>query len=135
MKPTRQEIIELAREAGWIIRDDLHYMDHQAMQDALVDRIQRFATILLERFGAGGGEPVAWLNPYGGVVQVRATGHEKEHFTVPLYTHPSPTDLRAEYERGLEDAAKMAEAFHRHGYDYTGILELHEFIRALKGKQ
>ena len=29
-----KSIIELAREAGWVIRDELHYMDHQAMQDA-----------------------------------------------------------------------------------------------------
>ena len=39
-------IIELAREAGWVIRDDLHYMDHQAMQDALIERIERFAALV-----------------------------------------------------------------------------------------
>jgi len=38
----------------------------------------------------GQSEPVAWLNPYGGVLTTRATGHEKKHFTVPLYTHPAP---------------------------------------------
>ena len=31
-------------------------------------------------------EPVAWLHPYGGVLQFRATGYEKENFTIPLYT-------------------------------------------------
>ena len=29
-----------------------------------------------------------------------------------------------------EECAKMAEAFHRHGYDFTGDLELHEAIRS-----
>ena len=31
-----------------------------------------------------------------------------------------------------EECAKMAEAFHRHGYDFTGDLELHEAIRSRK---
>ena len=39
----------------------------------------------------GQSDPVAWLNPYGGVLQTRATGHEKEHFTIPLFTHLEPT--------------------------------------------
>ena len=43
---TRDDVIRMAREAGWIIRDDLHYMDHQAMQDALVERIERFAALV-----------------------------------------------------------------------------------------
>ena len=29
-----------------------------------------------------------------------------------------------------EECAKMAEAFHRHGYDFTGDAELHEAIRS-----
>jgi hypothetical protein len=29
-----------------------------------------------------------------------------------------------------EACARMAEAFHQHGYDFTGDLELHEAIRA-----
>ena len=29
-----------------------------------------------------------------------------------------------------EACAKMAEAFHRHGYDFTGDAELHEAIRS-----
>lgn len=36
--------------------------------------------------------------------------------------------LVAAHER--EECAKMAEAFHRHGYDFTGDLELHEAIRS-----
>lgn len=37
-------------------------------------------------------------------------------------------ELVAAKEREL--CAKMAEAFHVHGYDFTGNLELHEVIRA-----
>lgn len=29
-----------------------------------------------------------------------------------------------------EACARMAEAFHQHGYDFTGDLELHDAIRA-----
>lgn len=29
-----------------------------------------------------------------------------------------------------EACAKAAEAFHRHGYDFTGNLELHEWLRS-----
>ena len=29
-----------------------------------------------------------------------------------------------------EACARMAEAFHQHGYDFTGDLELHDSIRA-----
>ena len=45
---TRDDIIRMAQEAGWIIRDDLHYMDHQAMQDALIERIERFAALVAD---------------------------------------------------------------------------------------
>ena len=34
------------------------------------------------------GEPVAWLNPYGGVLQRLDTGLEKSTYTIPLYTAP-----------------------------------------------
>ena len=41
-------------------------------------------------------EPVAWMNPYGGVLQKRITGLERETFTIPLYTAPQPgKDVRA----------------------------------------
>jgi hypothetical protein len=33
-------------------------------------------------------EPVAWLNPYGGVLQRLDTGLEKSTYTIPLYTTP-----------------------------------------------
>ena len=34
-----------------------------------------------------------------------------------------------------EECAKMAEAFHRHGYDFTGDAELHDAIRARTEEQ
>ena len=37
-------------------------------------------------------------------------------------------NLARAHER--EECAKMAEAFHRHGYDFTGDAELHEAIRS-----
>lgn len=35
-------------------------------------------------------EPVAWMNPYGGVLQTRSTGLEHETYTIPLFTAPQP---------------------------------------------
>ena len=58
---TREEIIKLAREAGWIIRDDLHYMDHQAIQDALLERIERFAALVAAAAKAEENEACAQL--------------------------------------------------------------------------
>ena len=33
-------------------------------------------------------EPVAWMNPYGGVLLRLFTGLEKNSYTIPLYTTP-----------------------------------------------
>ena len=53
------------------------------------------------------GEPVAWMNPYGGTLQVRITGLEYEKYTIPLYTAPpAPTvDVNAISEHRLRCGA------------------------------
>lgn len=48
MKPTQQDLIRLARLAGFHVGD-------QFVAGASEDDLERFATLLLERFGAGGG--------------------------------------------------------------------------------
>lgn len=40
------DIIRWARECGWVIHDDMPYMDVQAIQDALIERLERFAAIV-----------------------------------------------------------------------------------------
>ncbi len=40
------------------------------------------------------------------------------------------SELEAAVKAEREACAKMAEAFHQHGYDFTGDLELHDAIRA-----
>ena len=110
MKPTQQEIIELAREAGiTTIHNGYH-----PVSAFTADQLERLVHLALERFGAGGGEPVYF--------EVRSEAHpawmhvDREQFDEyvgygwtgrKLYTHPTPTDLRAEYLRGLEDAKKV----------------------------
>ena len=42
MNMTKDEIIRMAREAGWTIRDDMPYLNYQALQDALIGRLERF---------------------------------------------------------------------------------------------
>lgn len=125
MKPTQQEIIDLAREAGIVF-------DERAMP-----YYERLVHLALERFGAGGGEPVAWIDGTDlelmrkdgrGCIAWGAQKHSNA--TTPLYTHPSPTDLRAEYLRGLEDAKKEVEQF-----NVDGVGAIVDAIEALKGKQ
>lgn len=79
-------------------------------------------------------EPVAWLRS-DGMKSMPAdekdawikSGNQEivEDYTAPLYTADAIRDV-------LEQAAQAAEAFHRHKYDFTGNMELHEFIRAMK---
>ena len=56
----------------------------------------------------------------------------------PHYTNTNnPIDFPVSANRDLEkfaelivrECANMAESFHRHQYDFTGNLELHEFIK------
>ena len=145
MKPTHEQVIELARES--------RLMSHIPFpSDSLVAvALSRFADLLLERFGAGSGEPVAYVCPTSHVTADgsmedgpdylewadEASDYEKRVGT-PLYTHPSPTDLRAEYERGLEDAAKVADTNatdEPYGHAKFRCVNIAEAIRALKGKQ
>lgn len=52
------------------------------------------------------GEPVAWMNPYGGTLQVRITGLEYEKYTIPLYTAPpaQAVDVDAAIDAAKEGA-------------------------------
>ena len=154
MTPTQQEIIELAREAGveWQRNTTITgKVRITTCGSQPVDKLERFATLLLERFGAGSGEPVAYVCPTSHVTADgsmedgpdylewadEASDYEKRVGT-PLYTHPSPTDLRAEYERGLEDAAKVADTNatdEPYGHAKFRCVNIAEAIRALKGKQ
>jgi DNA-binding transcriptional MocR family regulator len=46
--------------------------------------------------------------------------------------HPTPTvyfDKEKFAELIVRECASMAESFHHHQYDFTGNLELHEFIK------
>ena len=53
------------------------------------------------------GEPVAWMNPYGGTLQVRITGLEYEKYTIPLYTAPpaQAVDVDAISDEAIEREA------------------------------
>lgn len=132
MKPTQQEIIELAREAGMDVTADesLWWAVHQ-------DELERLVHLALERFSASGGEPARGVVIRDGLPTLLSDRDIKTSDT-RLYTHPSPTDLRAEYQRGLEDAAKVADANatdEPYGHAKFRCVNIAEAIRALKGKQ
>lgn len=105
MKPTQQEIIDVAREVGFVV--------HRGEQTFL-GMIERLVHLALERFGAGGGEPVAFMVETESAAMTWPAKDYDEALTycafgelpIKLYTHPSPTDLRAEYVRGLAEGFK-----------------------------
>ena len=106
----------------------------------------------LERFGAGGGEPsrdmphgwvTNWPAPNGGTRPVYHASAIKPKYgpeldnslvSYPVFTRPgpSPTDLRAEYLRGLDDAANLADKVSSRCLHPD---EIGEAIRALRGTQ
>ena len=59
------------------------------------------------------GEPVAWMNPYGGTLQVRITGLEYEKYTIPLYTAPpaQAVDVDAISDEAMADARRYRRLF------------------------
>ena len=139
MKPTQQEIIELAREAG--------YPD--AILEFAPAAIERLVHLALERFGAGGGEPVAFVHwPMSGpprlvwysnkaLENAIQKAHEGYQPDMRLYTHPSPDSLRDEYLRGLEDAKQAAlRTDHMGSVDLKPMkIRIGSATEALKGKQ
>ena len=130
MKPTQQEIIELAREAGVLS------CGHKTYTKACADA-ERLVHLALERFGAGGGEPVATIGANFQLLWSRVDWSDGLNVGDMLYTHPSPTDLRAEYLRGLEDAKKVALDADHMGSVNLKLMKnrIGNAIEALKGKQ
>ena len=131
MKPTQQDLIKIARLAGFHVGD-------QFVAGASEDDLKRFVTLLLERFGAGGGEPVAAavFDEHLGRPALIEGAPLLNHGQV-LYTHPSPTDLRAEYLRALGDAKKVALDADHMGSVNLKLMKnrISNAIEALKCKQ
>ena len=45
------------------------------------------------------------------------------------FLHDHNFDIKMFAELIVQECANMAESFHHHQYDFTGNLELHEFIK------
>ena len=124
--PTPQQIIELAREAGI----EVHERKEQARigMDALLGidstpKLQRFATLLLERFGQTvvQQEPVAYaIFAENGNIRIWATepqhvkriAEEKGLSLVELYTHPAPAEVREPLRETEQIDAAMVATSH-----------------------
>ena len=79
------------------------------------------------------GEPVAWMNPYGGTLQVRITGLEYEKYTIPLYTAPPapPVDVDAISDEAIEQGC---EAMWAHSYRIADPGSMRAALRAIFNK-
>ena len=43
---TRDEVIAMARECGWIIHDELNFADQKAFQNAFLEMLERFRALV-----------------------------------------------------------------------------------------
>ena len=79
------------------------------------------------------GEPVAWMNPYGGTLQVRITGLEYEKYTIPLYTAPPAQAVDVD---AISDEAIVqgCEAMWAHSYRIADPGSMRAALRAIFNK-
>jgi hypothetical protein len=109
----KDKVIELAKRAQ-IGDSHGHMIRHEA------ENLVAFAQLVRDDYRAellaGSGEPVAWLNPHGGMLSSRyvsnfATGLEKETHTIPLHTSDQlAAAVLRERERLLAGYREIAES-------------------------
>jgi hypothetical protein len=78
-------------------------------------------------------EPVAWLNPYGGVLQRLDTGLEKLTYTIPLYTTPPQRKPLTDEEMKAVVEQELVNYWDGEYIDTTGARDcLTKFARAIE---
>lgn len=110
---TDEKIKELAHRRAWRYKksSDPHHSDTYTFNDlTLGDFARAIESAVREELAKQ--EPVAWMNPYGGVLQRLDTGLERETYTIPLYAAPvvQPDKYEA-LTTMLEGALAHAEVF------------------------
>ena len=76
-------------------------------------------------------EPVAWMNPHGGVLQRLDTGIERETYTIPLYAAPVVQPDMVMVPTALLVAAKEVLRISDRKHDAWDLLK--ELIAAAEG--
>ena len=117
------------------LRDGTVIRGHVITDDAArVLRVFRDCADVVEADSARG-EPVAWMNPYGGTLQVRITGLEYEKYTIPLYTAPlAPTvDVNAISDEAL-NAAWSYIIFNAENEQTEAVYDMRAALRAIFNK-
>ena len=118
----RDDIIRMAREAGFNLEHGFLLRVTGIDED-----LERFAALVR---AAERNKVAQWMIDHS-----YATGHgdttedlldELDWQITESWSKVVMTSVGAEREA----CARMAEAFHQHGYDFTGDFELHEAIRA-----
>lgn len=115
------------------LRDGTVIRGHVITDDAArVLRVFRDCADVVEADSARG-EPVAWMNPYGGTLQVRITGLEYEKYTIPLYTAPpaQAVDVDAISDEAIEQGC---EAMWAHSYRIADPGSMRAALRAIFNK-
>lgn len=117
---TRDDTIRMARKAG-------AFPELSATPEKDVVFLERFAALVA---AAERNKVAQWMIDHS-----FATGHgdTTEDLLEELdwqITESWSKVVMASVKAEREACARMAEAFHQHGYDFTGNLELHDAIRA-----
>ena len=118
------------RHAHSMHADQFRAAQQQVDKDS--DEIDRLRARVAELESARG-EPVAWMNPYGGTLQVRITGLEYEKYTIPLYTAPpaQAVDVDAISDEAIEQGC---EAMWAHSYRIADPGSMRAALRAIFNK-
>jgi hypothetical protein len=94
---SREKQVVMLREALLYMHDEkCNYMRLNHLGDPLKETAARIAlkalaaTQDLSSLVPCEAEPIAWMNPYGGVLPVLSTGLEKSTYTIPLYMRKQP---------------------------------------------
>ena len=90
-QPAEQEPVS---HIGWLVRDADGRLDllTDLQIESSLSKYERLSKLYTAPQPAKPAEqePVAWLNPHGGVLQQPRTGLERSTYTIPLYTAPQP---------------------------------------------
>ena len=78
---TRDDIIKMAREAGWI-------SEYDSPTGFCAEAAFKFAALVATAVAEPVQEPVAWLDPEENISDEAFTWSQSKHHTVPLYTAP-----------------------------------------------
>lgn len=101
-KISNDKIEKLAKQAG--------LAKHGLGWTAWESQLEKFARLVFSEaleWQRSQCEPVAWMNPHGGLIHKIDTGHERKFYTIPIYTSPPAAQINQQLLEALEKIAAL----------------------------